>query len=111
VAVRRVLADAGRAVGRAVADLCNMLNPEAIVVGGDLSRAGDALLEGVREAVDRYALPAAARAVRVVAGRLGDRAEVLGALTLVIGEGEYLLRPRYFANRLDSVDRVGIALA
>jgi predicted NBD/HSP70 family sugar kinase len=111
VAVRRVLADAGRAVGRAVADLCNMLNPEAIVVGGDLSRAGDALLEGVREAVDRYALPAAARAVRVVAGRLGERAEVLGALTLVIGEGEYLLRPRYFANRLDSADRVGIAMA
>ena len=46
-------AGAGRAVGRAVADVCNMLNPEAIVVGGDLSRAGDALLEGVRGAVDR----------------------------------------------------------
>ncbi len=109
VAVRRVVADAGRAVGRAVADLCNMLNPEAIVVGGDLSRAGDALLEGVREAVDRYALPAAARAVRVRAGRLGERAEVLGALTLVIGESESPFQPRYFANQLDKAHAVGIA--
>jgi predicted NBD/HSP70 family sugar kinase/biotin operon repressor len=71
VAVGRVLADAGRAVGRAVADLCNMLNPQAIVVGGDLSRTGGALLAGVREAVDRYALPrgGARRADR--AGRAG----------------------------------------
>ncbi len=96
VAVRRVVADAGRAVGRAVADLCNMLNPEAIVVGGDLSRAGDALLDGVRDAVDRYALPAAAGAVRVLTGRLGERAEVLGALTLVLGDERIPLSTEVF---------------
>ncbi len=84
---RRVLADAGRAVGSAVADLCNALNPDAIVVGGDLSRAGDALVAGIRDAVDRRALPAAAGAVTVSAGALGERAEVLGALTLVVGDG------------------------
>jgi predicted NBD/HSP70 family sugar kinase len=88
VAVRRVVTDAGRAVGRAIADLCNSLNPEAIVVGGDLSRAGDALLEGIRHSVGLYALPAAAEAVTVTAGQLGDRAEVLGALALVIGDAE-----------------------
>jgi predicted NBD/HSP70 family sugar kinase len=41
LAARRVVTDAGRAVGRALADLCNHLNPEAIVVGGDLSLAGE----------------------------------------------------------------------
>jgi predicted NBD/HSP70 family sugar kinase len=110
VAVRRVVADAGRAVGRAVADLCNMLNPEAIVVGGDLSRAGDALPAGVRDAVDRHALPGAAGAVRVVAGRLGERAEVLGALTLAVGAGESHFQTRYFANALDNREPAGIAL-
>ncbi len=79
----RVVNDAGLAVGRVLADLCNVVNPEAIVVGGELSEAGEPLLSGIREAVDRYALPGAADVVEVVPGELGERAEVLGALALV----------------------------
>jgi predicted NBD/HSP70 family sugar kinase len=86
LAAKRVVNDAGRAVGRAVADLCNFLNPAAVIVGGDLSLAGDALLDGVREEIDRYALPGAAEAVEVKAGVLGDRAEMLGALAVVIAD-------------------------
>jgi predicted NBD/HSP70 family sugar kinase len=86
----RVVNDAGRAVGRAVADLCNYLNPAAIVVGGELSLAGDALLDGVREAIERYSLPGAAQAAAVKAGVLGDRAEVLGAMALVIADTDRL---------------------
>jgi predicted NBD/HSP70 family sugar kinase len=79
----RVINDAGLAVGRVLADLCNVVNPEAIVVGGELGEAGEPLLSGIREAVDRYALPGAAEVVEVVHGELGERAEVLGALALV----------------------------
>ncbi len=81
---RRVVNDAGRAVGRVLADLCNHVNPAAIVVGGELSAAGDQLLDGIREAVDRYAQPGAA--VEVRPGVLAERAEVLGALALVIAD-------------------------
>jgi predicted NBD/HSP70 family sugar kinase/biotin operon repressor len=81
---QRVIKDAGRAIGRAVADLCNSLNPEAIVVGGVLAAAGAPLLDGIRESVDRYAQPGTADAVRVLAGELGERAEVLGALALAL---------------------------
>jgi predicted NBD/HSP70 family sugar kinase len=87
---QRVLNDAGRAIGRALGDLCNSLNPSAIVVGGDLSAAGAPLLDGIRAAVDRYAQPGAADAVTVTRGVLGERAEVLGALTLVIADTERL---------------------
>jgi hypothetical protein len=90
LAARRVVADAGRAVGRAVADLCNCLNPAAIIVGGDLSLAGDPLLAGVREEIDRHALPGAAEAVEVKAGVLGERAEMLGALAVVIADTDRL---------------------
>src|SRR5262249_19528967 len=86
----RVVNDAGRAVGRVLADLCNVVNPEAIVVGGELSEAGEPLLSGIREAVDRYALPGAADVVEVVQGQLGERAEVLGALALVAQSTETL---------------------
>jgi predicted NBD/HSP70 family sugar kinase len=64
LAAKRVVNDAGRAVGRALADLCNYLNPAAVIVGGDLSPAGNALLDGVREEIDRHALPGAAEASR-----------------------------------------------
>ena len=86
LAAKRVVNDGGRAVGRAVADLCNYLNPAAVIVGGDLSLAGDSLLDGVREEIHRYALPGAAEAVEVKAGVLGDRAEMLGALAVVIAD-------------------------
>ena len=81
--VRRVLGDAGRAVGRALADLCNSLNPAMLVLGGPLG-SSTSLREGVRAAVDRYAQPGAATAVQVVSAALGERAEVTGAVALAI---------------------------
>ena len=81
--VRRVLSDAGRAVGRALADLCNNLNPELVVVGGSLG-ASTSLDEAIRGSVERYAQPDTAAALRVVPGSLGDRAEVVGAVSLAI---------------------------
>jgi predicted NBD/HSP70 family sugar kinase len=87
---RRVFNDAGRALGRVLADLCNHLNPAAIIVGGELSTALGPLLDGVCESVHRYAQPAVADAVEVKPGVLGDRAEVLGALALVIGDTDRL---------------------
>jgi predicted NBD/HSP70 family sugar kinase len=74
--------------GRAVADLCNFINPDLVVVGGELSVAGDLLLDPMREAVRRFAIPAATEDVRITAGVLGDRAEVLGALALAGHESE-----------------------
>jgi len=86
LATTRLLMDAGRAVGQTLAGLCNALNPELIIVGGDLAATGDALLDGIRESISRFALPGAADAVRVTSGVLGDRAEVLGSLAMVIGQ-------------------------
>jgi predicted NBD/HSP70 family sugar kinase len=85
---RRVIHDAGRVVGRAVADLCNFINPDLVIVGGDLSAAGDLLLDPMREAVRRFAIPAAAEDVRITAGVLGERAEVLGSLALAGHEAD-----------------------
>ena len=92
---RRVIADAGRAIGRAVSMLINVLNPELVVVGGDLADAGDLLLDGVRDSIARATLPSAAEAAGVVTGVLGDRAQVLGAIALVISEAD-----RAFPTRL-----------
>jgi predicted NBD/HSP70 family sugar kinase/biotin operon repressor len=81
--VRRVLGDAGRTVGRALADLCNSLNPSMLVIGGPLG-SSQSLVDGVRSAVDRYAQPNTAAAVRVVSSALGERAEITGAVAMAI---------------------------
>ncbi|WP_190128149.1 ROK family transcriptional regulator [Streptomyces mashuensis] len=83
---RRVIADVGRHIGSGVANLCNLLNPSRVVLGGDLAEAGELVLGPIRESVSRYAIPSAARQLEVVPGALGGRSEVLGALALVLSE-------------------------
>ncbi|MGW2403936.1 ROK family transcriptional regulator [Streptomyces sp. NPDC001739] len=83
---RRVIADVGRHIGSGVANLCNLLNPSRVVLGGDLADAGELVLAPIRESVSRYAIPSAARQLGIVTGTLGGRAEVLGALALVLSE-------------------------
>ncbi|WP_345353743.1 ROK family transcriptional regulator [Actinoallomurus liliacearum] len=85
---RRAVGDAGRYTGAGVASLCNLLNPRLVVVGGDLARAGDLLIEPMVEAVRRSAVASAAALVSIVPGVLGDRSEVLGALALVMNAWE-----------------------
>jgi predicted NBD/HSP70 family sugar kinase len=79
-AAARVLTDAGRTIGRVLADLVNCLNPAAVVLGGELGATGKPLVAGVRESIDRQAGQAGAGAVVVLAGQLGARAELLGAV-------------------------------
>jgi predicted NBD/HSP70 family sugar kinase len=91
---RRAIADAGQVVGGVVAGLVNLLSPEMVVIGGDLGEAGDLLLDPLREAVRRDALPAAAVELKVVAGELGERANLLGALALVLMQSEHEVAAR-----------------
>ena len=81
---RRAIADAGRAIGVAVAGLCNLVNPERVVVGGLLSGAGELLLGPLRGSLRRHAVQAAAEKVQVVPAEFVERAELLGSLALAI---------------------------
>jgi predicted NBD/HSP70 family sugar kinase len=79
-----LLQDAGRAVGGALAGLCSVLDPEVVIVGGELAAAGDVLLDGIREVIDRESSTASGHSYPVVKGELGARAEALGAATLAM---------------------------
>jgi predicted NBD/HSP70 family sugar kinase len=84
VSARRVVTDAGRAIGRTLADLCNVLNPGALIIGGELAAAGAPFTAGIREAIDRHTQPVIADAVTIRTSALGERAEVLGAIALAV---------------------------
>jgi predicted NBD/HSP70 family sugar kinase len=98
----RALEDAADHVGMVLADLVTLLNPELIVVGGDLVATGPLLFAPLERAVRRYALAAAAEAVTVVPGELGEQAEVRGAAGMVLAHA-----PRILAGLLAATERGG----
>jgi predicted NBD/HSP70 family sugar kinase len=84
VRCRRALSDAGREIGIAIAGLVNLINPERVVIGGVLSRAGDIVLDPIRTSIRRYAVQAASESVEVVPAVFVERAELLGCLALAL---------------------------
>lgn len=80
------VADAGRVVGRVAGAVCNLLNPELVIVGGDLIVAGEPLVAGVRAGLRETAIEPVWGDVEVVAAQLGDRAELEGAIGLALAE-------------------------
>ncbi|WP_158867431.1 ROK family transcriptional regulator [Leifsonia sp. AG29] len=83
-AVIRVVSDAGTAIGRAIGNVANVINPELVLVGGPLVGLGDTLLDPIRLGIQHNAIPVIAGTTRVSVSSLGDRAESLGAAALVI---------------------------
>ncbi|WP_210506408.1 ROK family protein [Naasia sp. SYSU D00057] len=63
----------------AVTDLVNILEPDLVVLGGGVTRAGALLLDPLREQVLAQAMPPAAAAVRIELAQLGDTVGVVGA--------------------------------
>ena len=76
---RRVLAETGRILAVAVANLVNLFNPDVIVVAGGVTAAGDHLFRPLRDEVRRRAFPSALGACRVVPAALPGTAGVIGA--------------------------------
>ncbi|NUO55541.1 MAG: ROK family protein [Hamadaea sp.] len=82
---RRLLADAGRQLGFALGGLLNLINPERIVLGGELGAATELLLDPLRGGLAETAMAAAAAAAEVVPTQLGAQASALGGVALALG--------------------------
>lgn len=80
----RVVEDAGSAVGRSIAAITNLINPQTIIVGGPLTGLGEMLLGPIRSGLERYAVPMIVETTELVMSSLGERAEALGGAALVL---------------------------
>lgn len=76
---QRILERVGADLGRGVANIVSLLNPEVVVLGGGLAGAGEFLLQPLRRAVLKWGQPLASRQVRITRSRLGEDAGILGA--------------------------------
>ena len=76
---REVMHRSATLLGTAVSSLTNLLNPELIVIGGGVIRAGDLIFDPVRTEVARRAYKWSASILKIVPARLGDDAGIIGA--------------------------------
>ncbi len=71
-----------RCLGQALANMVNFLDPEVIVLGGGVSKAGDFLVEPLREEVSKYCLYKTLPHSRIEIAKLGPDAGIIGAAML-----------------------------
>ena len=83
---RHLVREAGRRIGEVVASAVNLLNPEAVVVGGDLTPAYDTFVAGLRESLYAQASALATRELVIVPVTHGDQSGVIGCAALAIRE-------------------------
>lgn len=87
---RGLLRDSGRELGEVLAVAINLLNPAAVVIGGDMAAAFDFYVAGVRESVYRRSAPLATRDLQFLPATHGDRAGVVGCAALAL---DHVLAP------------------
>ncbi len=77
-----LIEEVGFTLGKYLAGVINLLNPEVVVVGGKVSQAGDYLLFPIKSAIRKYALNLVAHDTAVKISKLGVTAGVIGACML-----------------------------
>ena len=73
-------------LGAAAANLCNALNPEAVILGGGVSKAGEILLRWMRPGFEK-AVFHACKSCHILLASLGNDAGIYGGLKMVLESG------------------------
>ena len=77
-----LIEEVGNTLGKHVAGLINLFNPELVIIGGTLANAGDYLILPLRSAIKKYSLNLVNKDSSIKVSKLGDKAGLLGASLL-----------------------------
>ncbi|MGM9537648.1 MAG: ROK family glucokinase [Candidatus Onthomonas sp.] len=75
--------EVGHLLGKALASIACVINPEAFVIGGGMSKAGPILTEAIRKEFRRYAFHAS-RETEFKLAELGNNAGIYGGVRMVL---------------------------
>ncbi len=81
-----IVRNAGMNLGVRIAYLVNLFNPEVVVVGGGVEKAGEIILDPIRKAVKKLAFSEQAGIVKIITSALGEDSVSLGAASLAVRE-------------------------
>ncbi|GAA1956672.1 ROK family transcriptional regulator [Nocardioides panacihumi] len=102
---RKLLRDSGRRLGEVLAVAINLLNPEAVVIGGDMGQAFEVYAAGVRESVYSRSTALATRDLQFLPSAQGDSAGLVGCAALAI---DHVLAPTSVDVRLADLADAGV---
>lgn len=78
-----MIRDSGRRVGEVLSAAVTLLNPEVVVIGGDLAGAYEPFVAGLRETVYQRSTALSTRQLRIVASTFGERQGLIGCAALI----------------------------
>jgi N-acetylglucosamine repressor len=81
---KRYLEEAGEYLGAKIAFLINLFNPEVVIVGRGIEKAGDIFFSAVRRAVRKWAYEESVKVAKILPTSLGDNVVAIGAAGIVI---------------------------
>ncbi len=79
-----ILSDAAFLIGKGIATLIHIMNPELIVLGGRGAAAGKFLMAPIQQAINEFCIPRLAEHTEIKVSGLASESELLGAATLVV---------------------------
>jgi glucokinase len=79
---REIFKQSGRLLGFGIANIVSLFDPQVVILGGGMASAADLYLESLKTAMLERAQPLAARQVRIVVSKLGDKVILLGCARL-----------------------------
>ncbi|GAB6098357.1 ROK family protein [Halanaerocella petrolearia] len=83
---QQILKEVGRYLGMGIAYLLNILNPEIIVIVGDIIMAQDYVFDSIKETINIKSLDVPAQNIEILSTKLDNQAATIGGVTLVLKE-------------------------
>ncbi|MDO9154312.1 MAG: ROK family transcriptional regulator [Paludibacter sp.] len=77
-----LIEEVGITLGKQIAGLINLFNPELVIIGGVVALTGDYLLLPIRSSVKKYSLNLVSKDTTIKTSKLGDKAGIIGACLL-----------------------------
>lgn len=74
--------EVGNTLGKHIAGLINLFNPELVIIGGAVALTGEYLMLPIKSAIKKYSLNLVSKDTTVKLSKLGDKAGVIGACML-----------------------------
>ncbi|MGB3341417.1 MAG: ROK family protein [bacterium] len=80
VLAKEIFAEIGFYIGIGLSNIISLFDPEVIIVSGGISRAGKILFDSIRKTADERIMGSVYRDFKIIPGKLGDDAGILGAV-------------------------------
>ena len=79
---KEIFDERGKNLGIGLANIINIFDPEAIIIGGGVVSAQEFILSGIKEGIEKFVISPAAKATKILFSQLGNFGGALGAAML-----------------------------